>query len=127
MRFVLSHPFRRRTRNGWGTRALWRGKLWIGRGNCHGFKLCQQRRIDGAAVELREPQVAVEADAGDQGFAGCWVKSTRQRLLLHNQLPASGGWRDGLFQNFSVLGRFGLLQHRILARLLVRKFIQFHH
>ena len=70
-------------------------------------KLGGKRRIHGAAIELGEPQIAVEADAGQQGFAGCGIERLRQRTLLHYQLPAGGG------------GRKGLAEHAVLTRLYI--------
>jgi hypothetical protein len=56
LEIVASHPFRRKKRKGWGTERLWLIGL--------GFELGQERGIDGAAVELGQAKVAIEANAG---------------------------------------------------------------
>ena len=89
----------------WDTR-----RLWVAR---------EQRRVHGTAVKLGEAQIAVEADAGQQGFAGCGIERLRQRTLLHYQLPAGGGRRKGLAKR-AVLTRL-----YVLPMLLVLALVEF--
>jgi hypothetical protein len=54
--FQVSHPFRGKARKGWGTR------------------ICFGIRFHGAAIELSEAEIAVEAEALGQGFADCGIE-----------------------------------------------------
>jgi len=44
-----------------------------------GFELGLEGGVDGAAIELGEAEVAVEADAGEESFACCGVECGWQR------------------------------------------------
>ena len=70
---MASHPFRRNKRKGWGTEVL--EFVWLG------GKLGQQLRINGTPVKLRQSEIAVEANAGEQSLAGCGIELLRQRFF----------------------------------------------
>ncbi len=118
--FLVPLRFAQRRAKGWGTQSLFGVCLPVLRSETRGARILrlggqlrQQCRIDGPAVELGEAQVAVKTHARQQGFLNGGIELSRHAALLHNQLPAGRG------------RLLGLLQHTVLARLLVLVIVHF--